>query len=55
LAVGTVVTGSEAVNGSDPVDEAVLQGIAGLVAGVIGTLLVGLLKHGIARRKITRP
>lgn len=55
LAVGTVVMANGAISDSDPVDQAVLQGIAGLVAGVIGTLLVALLKHSIAQHKITKP
>lgn len=53
-AVGTVVTGSGAINGSDPVNQAVLQGIAGVAAGCIGTLLVGFLRHSITQHRTTK-
>ena len=53
-AVGTLVTGSGEINGVDPVEQAVLQGIAGVVAGAIGTSLVGFLKHGIAQHRTTK-
>ncbi len=50
--VATVVTGTGAVNqDADVVTQWVLQGLAGLAAGAIFTLAVGLLKHSIDQHK----
>jgi hypothetical protein len=35
--------------------QAVLQGIAGVAAGSIGTLLVGFVKHSIAQHRTMKP
>lgn len=50
--VGIVVNGTgEVQQGSDVVTQWVLQGLAGLVAGAIVTLAVGLLKHGLDQHR----
>ncbi len=50
--VGIVVNGTgEVQQGSDIVTQWVLQGLAGLVAGAIVTMAVGLLKHGIDQHR----
>jgi hypothetical protein len=54
-AVGTLVTGSGAVNDSTPVEQAILQALAGVAAGAIAILVVGFLKHSIAEHRATRP
>jgi len=48
---GTMVTGAGTVNESDPVSGAILQGVAGLVAGAIVTLIVGFVKHSMDQHK----
>ncbi|HWF93730.1 MAG TPA: hypothetical protein VG291_02095 [Xanthobacteraceae bacterium] len=48
---GTMVTGAGTVNESDPVGDAILQGLTGLVAGAIVTLIVGFVKHSMGHHK----
>jgi uncharacterized membrane protein YeaQ/YmgE (transglycosylase-associated protein family) len=48
---GTVVNGTGAPNESDPVTQWILQGLTGLVAGAILTLIVGFVKHSIDQHK----
>ena len=43
----SVVTGAGDVQQGDDVTQWISQGLAGLVAGAIFTMAVGLLKHGI--------
>ena len=49
--VGTVVNGGGDLNDVNPVEQAVLQGIAGVTAGAIATLAIGFLKHSIDQHK----
>ncbi len=51
---GTLVTGSGAVNASDPVGDAILQGLTGLAAGAIVTLIVGFVKHSMDQHRAGR-
>jgi uncharacterized membrane protein YeaQ/YmgE (transglycosylase-associated protein family) len=48
---GTLVAGAGAVNEPDPVSDAILQGLTGLTAGAIVTLIVGLVKHSIDQHR----
>jgi hypothetical protein len=48
---GTLVTGGGAVNASDSVSDAILQGLTGLAAGAIVTLIVGFVKHSMDQHK----
>ena len=46
----TLVTGNGSLNDIRAVDNAVLQGLAGIAAGGCLTLVVGFIKHGIDHR-----
>jgi len=46
----TLVTGSGSLNEIRPVDNAVLQGLAGIAAGGCLMLVVGFIKHSIDHR-----
>jgi hypothetical protein len=54
VAVGTVVTGSGEISIGTPVEQALLQGIAGLAAGATLAMLIGLLKHGVEQHRMTK-
>lgn len=50
--VATVVTATgEIQQDADIVTQSILQGLAGLVAGAVFTLAVGLLKHGFDQHR----
>jgi uncharacterized membrane protein YeaQ/YmgE (transglycosylase-associated protein family) len=52
ILVATVVTATgEVQQDADVVTQSVLQGLAGLAAGAVFTLAVGLLKHGIDQHR----
>ncbi|MDR3487949.1 MAG: hypothetical protein P4M05_23995 [Bradyrhizobium sp.] len=48
---GTLVTGTGDAMASSPVEQAVLQGLTGAVAGGIAVLLTGIVKLGIDDHK----
>jgi hypothetical protein len=48
---GTLVTGTGDVMASNPVEQAVIQGLTGAVAGGIAVLAVGMIKLGIDNYK----
>ena len=48
---GTLVTGTGDVMASNPVEQAVIQGLTGAVAGGIAVLLVGVIKLGMDHTK----
>jgi hypothetical protein len=48
---GTVVTGSGAVNSPTFVEQSLLQGLTGAVAGAALTMIVGLVKHGVDQHR----
>jgi hypothetical protein len=52
--IGTIVTGAGDVQDIPLVTQWVLQGLGGLAAGAILTLLVGFLKHSIDQHKAHR-
>jgi uncharacterized membrane protein YeaQ/YmgE (transglycosylase-associated protein family) len=52
---GTMVTGAGTVNASDPVSDAIAQGLTGFTAGAIVTLIVGLVKHSMDQHKAGKP
>jgi hypothetical protein len=51
----TVVTGSGHLNEPRLFEQIMIQGLAGAVAGGIAMLIVGLLKHGLAQHRSTKP
>lgn len=50
----TMVTGTGSLNEPRFVEQVVLQGLTGAVAGAIATLLVGFVKHSIDQHKSTK-
>jgi uncharacterized membrane protein YeaQ/YmgE (transglycosylase-associated protein family) len=51
MLAGTVVMGNGAVNEPTFVEQAVLQGLTGAVAGAILVLIVGFVKHSIDQHR----
>jgi hypothetical protein len=49
---GTLVTGTGDIMASNPMEQAVIQGLTGAVAGGIAVLVVGMIKLGIDHHKI---
>jgi hypothetical protein len=47
----TLVTGAGTLNAPDPVSDPILQGLTGLAAGAIVTLIVGFVKHSMDQHK----
>jgi hypothetical protein len=48
---GTIVTGSGSSQALSPIDEAVVQGLTGAIAGGIAVLCVGIIRHSIDQHK----
>jgi hypothetical protein len=48
---GTLANGTGTVTAPDAVSEAILQGLTGLAAGAIVTLIVGFVKHSMDQHK----
>jgi hypothetical protein len=55
VAAGTVVNATGAVNEPTLVEQAIVQGLTGVVAGAILTLVVGFVKHSMDEHKARKP
>ena len=54
ITVGTVVDGGGTIGEATPVEQAILQAIAGVAIGAIAMLVVGFMQHAIGQHQPTK-